>query len=99
MSPLPAYPAGTDLSNPVLSGLIRKRQEFASDLDAVRAALRRMVASLDALDTTIRLFSPDLDLDALRVRSARQVRNPQHETTRLVLGILCKAGSRSATAT
>ena len=77
-----------DLSNPVLSGLIRKRQELAADLDAAQATLRRVVASLDAMDATIRLFSPDLDLDAARVRPARQTRNPQHETTRLVLGIL-----------
>lgn len=48
MSPLPAYPAGMDLSNPVFSGLIRKRQELASDLDAAQAALRRVVASLNA---------------------------------------------------
>jgi len=80
-----------DLSNPVLSGLIRKRQELATDLDATQATLRRVVASLDALDATIRLFSPDLDFDVARVRPARQVRNPQHETTRQVLGVLREA--------
>ena len=80
-----------DLSNPVLSGLIRKRQELAGDLDAAQTQLRRVVASLDAMDATIRLFSPDLDLDAARVRPARQVRNPQHETTRPVLGVLREA--------
>jgi len=86
-----AYPAGMDLSNPVLSGLIRKRQELAADFDTAQAHLARVVASLDALDATIRLFSPNLDLDAARVRPARQVRNPQHETTRQVLGVLREA--------
>ncbi len=80
-----------DLSNPVLSGLIRKRQELAAELDATQATLRRVVASLDAIDATIRLSSPDLDLDAARVRPARRVDNPQHETTRQVLGVLREA--------
>ncbi len=81
-----------DLSNPVLSGLIRKRQELAADLDAAQATLGRVVASLDALDATIRLFSPDLDLDAARVRSARRVGEPKHETTRQVLRVMREAG-------
>jgi len=87
-----AYPAGMDLSNPVLSGLIRKRQELAGDLDAAQAQLRRVVASLDAMDATIRLFSPDLDLNAARVRPARRVGEPKHETTRQVLRIMREAG-------
>jgi len=87
-----AYPAGMDLSNPVLSGLIRKRQELADDLDAAQAQLARVVASLDALDATIRLFSPDLDLDAARVRPARRVGEPRHETTRQALRIMREAG-------
>ena len=66
-----------ELSNPVLSGLIRKRQELAEDLEDAQATLRRVVASLDAMDATIRLFSPDLDLSTARVRPARQVANPQ----------------------
>ena len=80
-----------ELSNPVLSGLIRKRQELAEDLEDAQATLRRVVASLDAMDATIRLFAPDLDLDTARVRPARQVANPQQETTRHVLGILREA--------
>lgn len=80
-----------ELSNPVLSGLIRKRQELAESLEDAQATLRRVVASLDAMDATIRLFSPDLDLETARVRPARQVANPQQETTRHVLGILREA--------
>ncbi|MGI4977972.1 MAG: hypothetical protein ACRYG6_13615 [Janthinobacterium lividum] len=80
-----------ELSNPVLSGLIRKRQELADELEDAQAVLRRVVASLDAMDATIRLFSPDLDLETARVRPARQVANPQQETTRHVLGILRNA--------
>ena len=88
-----------DLSNPVLSGLIRKRQELAADLDAAQATLRRVVASLDAMDATIRLFSPDLDLDAARVRRIHPVRTTaQLVDLRLVDGLRVHALASAATA-
>ena len=57
----PGNPLNT--SNPVLSGLIRKRAELAGELEAVHARIPVLVAALNSVDATIRLFSPDLPLD------------------------------------
>ncbi len=57
-----------DTSNPVLSGLIRKRQETVSDLDAAQSRLRQLILDIDAVDATIRLFQSDIDLAVVKVR-------------------------------
>jgi hypothetical protein len=57
-----------DTSNPVFSGLIRKRQEISAELDAAQFHVRQLVIGIDALDATLRLFKPDVDLDVVWVR-------------------------------
>lgn len=52
----------------VLAGLIRKRAEIAGQLDHAQASARALIAALDHLDATIRLFSPEMDLEAVPVR-------------------------------
>lgn len=71
------------LSNPVLSGLVRERQEIVTSLEAVQAELRTLTGSLDAIDATIRLFDPAIDLDVVHVRPARRHNMPHGETSRL----------------
>ena len=81
-----------ETSNPVLSGLIRKRQEVAAELDAAQARLRLLTATLDAVDTTIRLFKPDIDLKATKVRPAPRRQEGRGGTSRLILSTMREAG-------
>lgn len=55
-------------SHPVLSGLLRKRQEITAEIRSHETALQGLVTSVDALDAAIRLFAPELDMEAVKVR-------------------------------
>ena len=82
-----------ETSNPVLSGLIRKRQEVAAELDAAQSKVRQLILDIDAVDATIRLFQPDIDLDVVKVRpTPRRHEAHRGDTSRLVLSLLREAG-------
>lgn len=82
-----------ETSNPVLSGLIRKRQEIMTELDAVQSKMRQLILDIDAVDGTIRLFQPDIDLSVVKVRpTPRRHEAHRGNTSRLILMILRKAG-------
>jgi len=82
-----------DTSNPVLSGLIRKRQEVAADLDGAQSRVKQLILDIDALDATLRLFQPDIDLEVVRVRSVpRRHQAHRGDTSRLVQTLLREAG-------
>jgi len=72
-----------------LAGLIRKRGELAGELDASQGRVRALIAAVDHVDATIRLFSPDMDLEAVPVRPvpARHAAVPG-QVTRPVLDAL-----------
>ena len=85
---------GMDTSNPVLSGLIRKRQEIAAELDTAQSRVKQLVLDIDAVDATIRLFQPDIDLDVVKVRpTPRRHEAHRGDTSRLVQSLLREAGS------
>lgn len=48
-----------------LSGLIRKRAELAAEAAAMRSELDAKLAALDAIDSAIRVFNPDLTAEYL----------------------------------
>lgn len=50
----------------VLSGLIRKRAEIGGELEAAQTRVRQLILDIDAVDSTIRLFAPDIDLEEIR---------------------------------
>lgn len=76
-----------------LSGLIRKRQEIAADLDAAQSRVRQLILDIDAVDATIRLFQPDIDLDVVKVRpTPRRHEAHRGDTSRLILSLLREAG-------
>ena len=52
----------------VLSGLIRKRAEIAGELEAAQSRVRQLVLAVDHVDATIRMFAPDMDLEAIGTR-------------------------------
>ena len=59
-----------DTSNPVLHGLLRKRQEIADKLEVAQAQVRQLVLDIDAMDSTIRLFHPDVEIGVVRIKPA-----------------------------
>jgi len=82
-----------DTSSPVLSGLIRKRQEIAADLDAAQSRVRQLILDIDAVDATIRLVQPDIDLDVVKVRpTPRRHEAHRGDTSRLILSLLREVG-------
>ena len=40
----------------VISGLLRRRQEIAENLELVQTQLRQLILDIDAVDSTLRLF-------------------------------------------
>jgi hypothetical protein len=75
-----------------ISGLIRKRQEIASEIDVVQDRLRVLVANIDALDATIRLFSPGLAIESVHVRpTPRRHAAKTGDNAKLILSILREA--------
>ena len=73
----------------VVSGLLRRRQEIADALDRTQAALRQLVHDIDAIDTTLRLFQPDIEIGAVRVKPlARRHAATRHEASRMIFAVL-----------
>jgi hypothetical protein len=56
---------GDDMTN-IVSHLIAKRSEMAGEIEALQMRVRQMLIDLDALDSTIRVFQPDIDLEEVR---------------------------------
>jgi hypothetical protein len=48
-----------------IHGLIRKRSEISGELSALREQMDRLMSQLDALDVSLRVFSPEIDMEAL----------------------------------
>jgi hypothetical protein len=53
---------------PVVSGLIEKRAETVGQLAAAQELIARLMADLNHLDATIRIFQPDIDLEELPMK-------------------------------
>jgi hypothetical protein len=47
----------------VVSGLIKRRAEFAGEIERTHEALRKMVLDLENLDATILQFEPDFRVE------------------------------------
>lgn len=56
------------MTSPALNGLIKKRAEIAGRIQAIHAEAARLVAALDNLDQSIRLFDPEIDFADLPVK-------------------------------
>lgn len=83
----------SDISHPVLSGLLRKRQEIAADIETLESRLHGLVLDIDAVDATIRLFSPGIDVETVRVRpTPRRHGVRPGDTSKLVLSLLRENG-------
>lgn len=82
-----------ETNDPVLTGLLRKRQEIADELERVQDQVRELILRLDALDVTIRLFNPTVDIGAVRVKPVpRRHAAVRNESSRLIFAALREAG-------
>jgi hypothetical protein len=73
----------------VINGLLRRRQQVSDQLELVQAQMRQLVLDLDALDSTLRLFKPDVEIGVVRIKPIpRRHAAVRHESSRLVFTIL-----------
>ena len=82
-----------ECENPnVMHALIRKRAEVAGKIEANQQELRGLVAELDALDSTLRIFDPDIDVCDIDPKPV-PVRHQafRGEVSRIVNSVLRKA--------
>ena len=77
----------------VLPGLVRKRAELAGDIERTQADLQRMIRELENLDSTIRLFDADYQVELIKPKAFRPPDDwsKRGEMTRIILGILRQA--------
>jgi hypothetical protein len=77
-----------------ISALVRKRAELAGLVEHTRAQLDALSANLGHVDATLRLFDPEIRLDAIRPKAPRPAACPGRPeiTTRMVLDALRRAG-------
>ena len=82
----------------IVSGLLRRRQEIADKLEIVQGQVCQLVLDLDALDSTLRLFRPDVEIGVVRIRPVpRRHAAVRHESSRLVFSVLREASGPMTT--
>lgn len=77
----------------VVSGLLDKRAEISGLINKYQSEINKLNQSLSALDSTIKLFSPEIDLRSHRSKVIRE-RNrffKNGECIRLILDVLREA--------
>lgn len=77
----------------VITALVRKRAELAGDIENGQKAVIRMIAELESVDATIRLFDPDYRVEEIRPKAFRPPDDwsKRGEMTRIILDILRQA--------
>jgi hypothetical protein len=83
----------------VISALRAKRGELAGRIDALQDQLREAMIDVDHVDSTLRLFDPDIDLDEIKPKPLP----PRHhafkgQVTRAILTMLRTDGAMDAKA-
>lgn len=83
----------------VVTALRSKRAEIAGQIDALQDQLREAMIAVDHVDSTLRLFVPDIDLDEIKPKPLP----PRHhafkgQVTRSILAMLRKEGAMDAKA-
>ena len=57
------------MASPTINGLIKKRSEIAGRIHAIQEEAGRLIAALDHIDATLRLFDPEIDFEVLPVKA------------------------------
>ena len=77
----------------LIAGLIRKRAEIAGQLDHAQSRVRQLIIDVDNVDATLRLFSPDIDLEEIRPKPVPPRHTAFHgEISRIVLSTMRETG-------
>ena len=56
------------MTSPTINGLIKKRSELAGRIQAIQEEQARLIANLDHIDATLRIFDPEIDFEVLPVK-------------------------------
>ena len=76
----------------VINGLLRRRQEIADKLELVQTQLRQLILDIDAVDSTLRLFQPGIEIGMVRVKPIpRRHAAERNEASRLIYTVLREA--------
>jgi len=57
------------MSSITVSGLIKKRSEISGRIHAIQEEAARLIAALDHIDATLRIFDPEIDFEDLPVKA------------------------------
>ena len=83
----------------VISGLVAKRSELSGLIKHHQEVMRRLSSAIVNIDSTIKLFDPDYDLQSIKAKAPRQA-NPwfKHgEAARMALDVLRTASQPLST--
>jgi hypothetical protein len=77
----------------VVTGLVKRRAELAGEIEATHEWLQQMVADLENLDATLRMFASEMQVEAIKPKAFRPPKDwaNRGEMTRIVLSILRQA--------
>jgi len=82
----------------VINGLLRRRQQVSDQLELVQSQMRQLVLDLDALDSTLRLFKPDVEIGIVRIKPIpRRHAAVRHESSRVIFSLLRETGEPMTT--
>jgi hypothetical protein len=55
------------MNETVINGLVKRRAALAGEIEAMHETIRKMVADLEALDSTIAQFHPDFKVETIKM--------------------------------
>lgn len=87
------------MTDHVISGLIRRRRELAGNILELLGRVDALANDLEALDQTLRLFDPDIQLDTIPALQSRPKPDwaLRGEVVRIVFALLREAGAPMTT--
>lgn len=77
----------------VMTGLVKRRAEIAGEIDDTQNKLRALIRDLENIDATLRIFDPDIRIEAIKPKTFRPPEDWSHrgQMTRLILNVLRQA--------
>jgi hypothetical protein len=82
----------------IISTLVKRRAELTGEIEHTQHRTRQMLADLDGLDATIRLFDPDYRVEAIKPKAFRPPNDwaNRGEMSRVILDILRQRETRTS---
>lgn len=81
------------MTDPIITGLTKRRAELTGDIERTHDNLRKMIADLENLDATIRQFDADYKVETIKPKGFRPPKDwaNKGEMSRVILSILRQA--------